>query len=435
MSKGMSSLESLIATGGEAPMLDSLDFTLPPASTACVDRRQHVRAYPTSASTLSPNGTRTVRIRLGGDDFVDSHSVRIMYTIKENSGTTVPPTRLQPLCGPWGAWGQVYLRSNGVELDNIPAYGRFHQQYGFNQLSQLEQFGESGICGFAGSETTGTLNTPSLGYIEAGRSYTVMHKLHLSLFSSSKLLPTRYAPLEVEMTLGNAADWLYIGPQGLNWTGAGNYTIDNIQLLYHAYALDETVQESFYKALLSSRVLSVPTMTVYQVVHQITPGATSFSLSTVRAFSRLSHVWLTFRNNANPGKSYSFICPSATGGLGATPALSDGTGPSVRLSIGPHNWPDAQPANTIPELFYQFQQALPGTPNITRDNFLQNAFTIVFDVRKVPSDPTSSISTRSGDLLRIDLQNLVADQATECWVTLFAFSVTAIRESGVTLMT
>ena len=53
----------------------------------------------------------------------------------------------------------------------------------------------------------------------------------------------------------------------------------------------------------------------------------------------------------------------------------------------------------------------------------------------MPSDPTSSISTRSGDLLRIDLQNLTANVATECWLTLFAFSVTAVRESGVTLLT
>ena len=82
-----------------------------------------------------------------------------------------------------------------------------------------------------------------------------------------------------------------------------------------------------------------------------------------------------------------------------------------------------------------FQKALPGIPNISRDNYLTNAFTIVFDVRKVPSDPTSSISTRSGDLLRVELQNLTADVATECWMTLFAFSVTAVRESGVTLLT
>ena len=109
--------------------------------------------------------------------------------------------------------------------------------------------------------------------------------------------------------------------------------------------------------------------------------------------------------------------------------------PSARLSIGPHYWPDPQPAQTIPEHFYQFQKALPNVPNIDRDDFQTRAFTIVFDVRKMPADPTSSISTRSGDLLRVDLLNMTADRATECWLTLFAFSVTAVRESGVTLLT
>ena len=422
----MSALESLIATGGEAPMLDSLDFTLPPASTACVDRRQHVRAYPTSASTLTPTGTRTMRIRLGGDDFVDASSIRLMFTIN-NKDTTNP---LVPLCGPWGAWSQVYLRSNGVECDNIPFYGRLHQQYGWNQLSQEQQFGEAGVSGMAGSYTAALapLNLPAMGTIAAFSSYTVMHKLHLSLFSSGKLLPTRYMPLELELTLTSVvADWLS--------TGAGfssNFDIANVQLLYDAYVLDEAVQESFYKALLANRVLSILTMTVYQVVQNIPAGSTSFSFSAVRAFSRLSHVWLTFRNAGS--RAASFICPTAGNVAGATPVLAD-VAPSARLSIGPHYWPDPQPAATVPELYYMFQKALPGVPNISRDNFLTNSFTIVFDVRKVPSDPTSSISTRSGDLLRVDLQNLTADRFTECWLTLFAFGVTAVRESGVTLLT
>ena len=81
-----------------------------------------------------------------------------------------------------------------------------------------------------------------------------------------------------------------------------------------------------------------------------------------------------------------------------------------------------------------FQKALPNIPNITRDNYLTNSFTIAFDLRKVPSDPTSSISTRSGDLLRVDLLNLSANVVTECWLTMFAFSVCAIRESGVSIL-
>jgi len=424
----MSALESLIATGGEAPMLDSLDFTLPPASTAVVDRRQHVRAYPTSASTVTPAGGR-VRLRLGGDDFVDASSVRIMFTIN-NLDATNP---LTPLTGPWGVWQQLYLRSNGVQLDDIPQYGRFHQQFGWNQLSQSEQFGEAGISGMAGSVVAGTTgNQPQMGAIAANGSYTVMHKVHTSLFSSGKLLPTRYAPLELELAvLPIVGDWLN--------TAAGNsttFSLSNVQLLYDAYALDEAVQESFYKALLANRVLSIPTMTVFQLPQQIPSGSTSYSFTSVRAFSRLSHVWITFRSNTGP-RAAEFICPTTiANNTGARPTLSDGVMPTARLSIGPHYWPDPQPLSGIAEHFYQFQKALPGVPNITRDNFEQNCFTIVFDVRKVPSDPTSSISTRSGDLLRVDLTNLTPNaNPIDCYMTLFAFSVTAIRESGVTLLT
>ena len=429
----MSSLESLISTAGEAPLMDSLSFVLPPASTSVVDRRQHVRAYPTSASTLTPTSTRTCRIRLGGDDFVDASSIRLVYTINNLDGTNP----LTPLTGPWGAWSQVYLRSNGVELDNIPHYGRFHQQYGWNHLQQSEQFGEAAICGMNGSwATTDQGNQPSMGTIAKSSSYTVMHKMYLSLFSSGKMLPTRYCPLELEISVSNVvSDWLSTA-SGKSTT----FSITNVQVLYDAYIVDETVSESFYKALLASRVLTIPTMTVYQTVQTIPPGSTSFSFAAVRAFSRLSHVWLTFRKTG--ARSSQFLCPTTiTGNSGGTPELSDSNAagapnsPSARLSIGPHFWPDPQPANNIPEMYYMFQKALPGVPNITRDNYQTNCFTICFDVRKVPSDPTSAISTRSGDLLRVDLQNLTADVANEVWLTLFAFSVTSIRESGVTLLT
>ena len=121
----MTTLESMIATAGEAPLIDSLDFSLPPASTSVVDRRQHVRAYPTSASTLTSTTTRTVRISLGGYEFVDPAAMRIQYTIVNGDGAN----HLVPASGPWGMWQQVYERSGGVELANIPNYGRFHQQF------------------------------------------------------------------------------------------------------------------------------------------------------------------------------------------------------------------------------------------------------------------------------------------------------------------
>jgi hypothetical protein len=174
----MSQLESVIASSGESPLIDSLDFSLPPASTSIVDRRQPARAYPTSASSLSVNGTRTVRIRLGGDEFVDPQSIRLQFTIVNGDGAR----RLSTTGGPWCFWGQVYLRSGGCELDSIPYYNRFHSQYMFNQLSMQEQYGEAAITGLHGSwdvsgATSNPTNRPKVGAIEAGGSCTVMHKL------------------------------------------------------------------------------------------------------------------------------------------------------------------------------------------------------------------------------------------------------------------
>jgi hypothetical protein len=192
-------------------------------------------------------------------------------------------------------------------------------------------------------------------------------------------------------------------------------------------------------------------LTQYQIVQSIPQGNTSFSFTAVRAFSRLSHIWLTFRQGGLPDiggagvvpagpRSSQFLCPTAVvGNVGVAPALADGGAPSARLSIGPKYWPTPQPAGFggggIGEHFYQMQKALPSIPNITRDNYEQNAFSICFDLRKTPGDFTSALSTRSGDLVRIDLSNLTANLVTEVWCTLWAFSVVGIRESGVTLLT
>ena len=436
----MSSLEAMIATAGESPLINSLDFTIPPASTAIVDRRQHKRAYPTSASTLGYTGgaVRTVRLRLGGDAFIDPHSIRLMFTINETGGQA--NTALAPSCGPWGVWGQVYLRSSGCEVDNIAAYGRHHQQFLWNQATQEQQFGEDGIAGLAGSWNNN--GTPNIGLIPRGLSYTVMHKLGLSLFSAGKMLPVRYAPLELELSLVNVAtDWLKTGNNGTGTTYSTAFTISNIQLLYDEVVPDESVADTFYRSLLASRVLTIPCLTAYMVSQALNPGQSIFSFSCVRAFSRLSHVYLTFQDASGTApKSSNFLCPTAiTDNSGATPLLSDAaaTGasnsPTARLSIGSKYWPDPQPCQTIGEHFYMLQKSLPNIPNLTRDQYVQNAFTIAFDCRKVPEDPTSSVSTRSGDLLRVDLTNLTGT-ATVVWMTIFAFSVVSVREQGITLL-
>jgi hypothetical protein len=81
------------------------------------------------------------------------------------------------------------------------------------------------------------------------------------------------------------------------------------------------------------------------------------------------------------------------------------------------------------------QKAASGVPNISRDNYLHDCFTICFDLRRQPEDPSTSLSTRSGDQVHIELNNLTPDLATECWMTMLAFTCTCVRENGVTLLT
>ena len=73
-------------------------------------------------------------------------------------------------------------------------------------------------------------------------------------------------------------------------------------------------------------------------------------------------------------------------------------------------------------------------PNITRREFEHEAFTIAWDIQESPSDPTTAVSARSGDLVRVELANMTANRADEAWLTLISFGVCDIRESGVTLL-
>lgn len=114
----MSSLEALIASSGEQNLLESLSFDLPQASTAIVDRKTLVRCFPTSASTISPTGNRTVRLRLGGDGWCDTSSVRVVYTLTNTDGTKP----LSPAVMAHGCVSLLRESSSGVETCNIPAY-------------------------------------------------------------------------------------------------------------------------------------------------------------------------------------------------------------------------------------------------------------------------------------------------------------------------
>jgi hypothetical protein len=254
----------------------------------------------------------------------------------------------------------------------------------------------------------------------------------LSLFTSGKMLPLRYAPLELEISIQSADNWCLTG--SANPDNSSTFSVTDIQLVYDASTLDPAVDESFFRSLMSNKIIQIPTQFFYQTTHVIPAGSTTFQCSIVRAFSKLSHVWITFKT-AEGRVSNEFIMPTRQVDIGtwANPVMKD-QAPSIRLSLGPKNWPDPQPVSTIQEHYWMLQKTLAGVPMLDRKDFCNDTFVSVFDLRRTPGDAGSSYSSRSGDLLRIDVRNLTPDYATEMHVTLWAYAICSVSESGVTLL-
>ena len=95
------------------------------------------------------------------------------------------------------------------------------------------------------------------------------------------------------------------------------------------------------------------------------------------------------------------------------------------------NYPDPAPADSIPMQYYNLIKALGYSPNVTRDDFISDTYVLVTDMKRVPFDHGTGISSRSGDQIRVSIKNLTANRATTVHVTMFAYTIVAIRENGV----
>ena len=428
----MSGLDSAIAARGEAPLPSTLDFSITPTSTAIVDRKTCVRAYPISGDKITPTGPKNINIHIGGDSMLDASSMRLMFTIENLSGSK----DLKFLgSGPWTAFSTVRLLSNGTEIDNLDQYGRWHE-WTYLTLPWSDQWAEQCVCGWGGSfdAVDGLFKKaqPLPGRVQYGEKITVMMKLNLSLFNSQKLLPIRFMPLELHLTLADSADWINTDAANYSQT----YQLTNFQCVYDQCVLDEGVSNSLYQSLLNSRILSLPIVRAHQFSRAIASGATTVDVSVQRAFSKVSAIVISF--SGATGQNVDFRCPSTqASGAGASPTLDDGSPawcPSIRVSLGGKNFPDPQPLDNLALYYHQLVKALGYSPMITRDDFSSDTFCAFFDFKRVPFDHGSALSSRSGDLIRIEIKNMTADKATKVHVAVLSYGSLAVRESGVTIL-
>ena len=432
----MSALDSLLAAAPDAGLLPGFDYSVIPSSSAVVDRKQSKVAHPTSATTLTAGGTTHCRIPIGSDGFCDSSSVRLAFTVQNNDTTKA----LAPTGGPWCAWGSVRLMSQGTEVERIDLYGRHHELFGFQLLPFQEQWSESAVCGLHGSWASGMSQLqPKVGRISAGKSVTVMHKLHLSLFNSHKILPLRFCPLSLELQIAPVNHWCDVTTQEAGEDKYSNlFSIADIRVIYDEIEPDQAIVSSFYKGLLANQIMAIPVLCASQFTADVPSSASTLDVMSSRSFSKISSVWVTF-STVIGDNNVAFSCPSSHVGEvhGEQPLMDSGSpswAPSFRLSIGGKNVPDPLPADSIQMQYYNLVRALGYSPNLTRQDYLFGTYATVFDMKRVPFDHGSGISSRSGDQIRIEVRNMTPGNVKTCHVTVFNYAVVAIRESGVSLL-
>jgi hypothetical protein len=181
----------------------------------------------------------------------------------------------------------------------------------------------------------------------------------------------------------------------------------------------------------------LPQLVAHQFTVDISDSATTLDITAARAFSKISSVWVTFTGAGNY-MSYQFWKPfQSPGALDSEPDLFDGPPEwslTSRLSVGGKFIPDPAPMDSFAQHYYYMVKALGYSPNVSREEFLGAPFCVVFDTKRVPHDHGTGLSSRSGDIIRIELKNMDPGIVKTAHVTMWAYSVVTVRESQVSLL-
>jgi hypothetical protein len=270
---------------------------------------------------------------------------------------------------------------------------------------------------------------PQAGKIAGGQQYTCIQRLLTGICKSNKLIPLRVCPLTYELTLEV--------PAKVSPNGSRNYSLVNCYMLCDLITLDSSVQNSYYKSLLSGAALSV-VVPQYTTIHYPIVNAASLAIVVQRAFTRNVAVFVSFSRNDQYVSDFVYPDIDITGVTNffpASPLLRDGPF-SFQLQLGSKLWPE-QPMSSLAEMYETLRKAV-GTHNqdiksisLDRKDYLSGSFILGIDLEKNLGDPFSAVNTRAGDVLRLVFNSInLATNLTSCYVHIISSSILEIRETG-----
>lgn len=421
-------------SSGEEQLLQSLDFSLAKTANYVTERRL-ASFYPSGASSFSPEGVRVARFNITGDMWCDAASLRLYFKLV-NTGATP----LQLASGPHLAFDRIRLLIGGTLVEDIgPHYGRSHEL--LRKILMPKDWVENdAIEGIEASIADKRFQPVSPQPLNPGDYAMLNLTPMLSLLNSGKMLPLAFAPIQIELTLADSADFLMPGT-------TGSYSIETMSIRTSLLRLDSAVQASFANLLMQNRALPIALNTVHTQVVSVPRGSTSLDVQAVRAFSRLNAMFVSFLQHSNSGSTshngISFQNPSQVVGDAANDGYVEHT-LRWQVQIGSKLYPEA-PATSTAETF-SILRAATGvidesirTLNLTAQSYKSGRFVIGVPLQTVQGVPFSGLNTRSGDLLTFRASNVYpgangTGDVSKVVLTFVNSSILEVRENGSVLL-
>ena len=382
--------------------------------------KHEVKWYNSGGNSFSPNGVKVIRFDLtcSASQMLDPLSCILQFTVTNNSydGTVNKNLHMATLANAF--FRRVTIKCGGVTVSDEDYANRFaHMMMQFAPKAQKDN-----LAIMAGE--TGTI-------IENEKTFGI--PILAPIFQQTKMLPLSFMSLQISLELVDSATDVLMKDSDLpaGVTGQGSsWVISEPVVMGSLTSLDTQLSNEFSDLLLRGKTLSIPVTGSYTFPTVITNGAGGFNIAMTRSLSRLSKIYQTFSSNAN-SKYVSDM---------EYPALSATANMEWQGQIGATRFPQWGALKTIPEYWWNLQQAI-GTHQsafhtnaIELTDYLTDSFVVGLNLEKVSSDNAddvfSGLSTKMGDLATFRTKN-VSTSVDTCWTTMQYSMIVQISEAGV----
>ena len=436
-----------MANSVEDYLIEGLSFKLSPGASYVTDRRSVSYFVAGSNVYQSGSGARVIRVNLTGDGWLDPSTVRLVYTLVNNDGTSTKI--LRPLSGPWSFFRRARCLVGGAIIDDVDYYNRVHEM--LHILTSNHNRDNDDIEGFGqrwdSEEAYGSWDATKVSGIPGGSSRTVSFKPLFGILNQPKYIPLSWCPIMMEFEVVNGTTDAIVSVGGSDFTGTNTSTswqIQDVRVVCDLVTLDSALQNSYAEHVLSGKNLPINYSTYVSQFQTITSA--DFAINVSRAVTRLKSVFINFdggHGTSNTAdvvhKTFNSFLHPMSGATYTAGAYNYDKEVQWQLQIGSKLFPE-YPARSLAETFYQLKKALGihgsafHSLSITPKQYRTDHFIVGVDTEKILEAGFTGLNTRSGDLMVVRGKFANSNDATgwcnSIYMILHTDQILEIRDTG-----